>query len=136
LKKKLSKKLDRFHKKKSKLIVIVLISVIVLLTLALSYDMYTLFKTKANAEATQSALNENIIFLTQERDQLLVERNNLIEELEHLNQTVINLNNQKNQLIAESNSLTSDLEELQNKYDSLSEELEETESELATCLSS
>lgn len=135
MKKKLVKKLDKFHKKKNKLIVTILISAIVLLTLALGYDMYTLFKTKADAEATQSALNENIIFLTQERDQLLVERTNLFEELEHLNQTIINLNNQKNQLITESNSLTSDLEILQDKYDSLSEELEETESELEACLS-
>ncbi|HPD81985.1 MAG TPA: hypothetical protein PK357_02700 [Candidatus Pacearchaeota archaeon] len=136
MKKKLTKKLDNFHKKKSKVIVIVLISVIVLLTLALGYDIYTLLKTKADAEATQFALNENIIFLTQERNQLLIERDNLIGELENLNRTVINLNNQRAQLIAESNSLSSDLEVLQDRYDSLSEELEETESELEVCLSS
>lgn len=132
--KKFTKKINELHGKKSKLLVIILVSVIVVLALVLGYDMYTLFKTKSDAEATQSALNENILFLTQERDQLTIERNNLIVELNALNQTTTNLNKQRTQLIAESNTLTSDLEELQNKYDALVIELQETEDELDACL--
>jgi flagellar basal body-associated protein FliL len=134
VKKKLAKKLDKFHKKRSKLVTIVLISVIVILALALGYDMYTLFQTKIDAEATQSALNENILLVTQERDQLVIERNNLIVELDTLNQTMINLNNQRKQLIAESNSLTSDLDNLQTKYNALVTKLDETEEDLNACL--
>jgi chromosome segregation ATPase len=134
VKKKLTKKLDKFHNKRSKLITIVLISIIVILAGVLAYDMYTLFQTRADAEATKSALNENLLLLTQERDQLLIERSNLIEEKEFLNQTITNLNNQRTQLISESNSLTSDLEDLQDQYDALSAELEDTETDLEACL--
>ena len=124
---------DGKRTKKEKILITILISAIVVLALGLGYDMYTSFKTRAEARIEIGSLNSNVIALNQEKDQLILER-------DALNQTVISLNQQKTQLIADKNELTTDKDDLtsqlatlQENYDALSLELQGVEDDLYAC---
>jgi len=132
VKKKVVKKAGKLNKKHSKAIII-LICIIIVLALGLGYDIYTVVKTKSEAQAREFALNEAIYTLNLEKDALIVERNNLLFEIETLEEGMKNLNLQKTILISEKEDLTSDLKKLQTKYDSLAEDYQETKDELDAC---
>ena len=123
--KKKRKKIINWESKahREKIFIMVLISVIVLLTLYIGYDIYDSFQTKDET----SYLNSAVIRLSEEKSQLVLER-------DAFNQTVILLTQQKTQLIAEKGDLTSELAALQEDYDALSQELQGVEDDLEDCL--
>ena len=116
-----------------KTMVIVLTTVIILLVLALGYNVYTFFKTKAEARTEISSLNGSINTLSAEKAQLIKERDNLIVEKNVLNENIKTLNQQKLTLTEQNEDLTSDLASLQTTHNSTVQDLAECEANLDAC---
>ncbi|MCK5624757.1 hypothetical protein KAI04_02865 [Candidatus Pacearchaeota archaeon] len=107
---------------KEKILITVLISAIFLLTFFFGYDLYNSFETKAETDF----LNGAVILLSEEKSELMIERDNLSQALDLLTQ-------QKVQLDADYSGLNSELAELKENYATLSGELETAKDDLEDC---
>jgi len=107
---------------REKIFITILISAIVVITFVLGYSIYDSFQTKDET----SYLNSAVIRLSEEKSQLVLERDDL-------NQTINMLTQQKTNLVIEKNDLTSELSALQDDYDALSAELQVVENDLEDC---